>query len=121
MPKENVDKINKHITKTIETSNSDGIIDVLSITPMFANLEKIKKSVIEGKKSAVLLSMIPLSIIDKYGNKIGQYNPDEREYDSNFWQTYSFHFQLGNSILYEFFIQALKSGKIGRASWRERV
>jgi hypothetical protein len=112
VPKENVDKINKHITKTIETSNSDGIIDVISITPMFANLERIKKSVIESKKSAVLLSMIPLAIIDKYGNKIGQYNPEVGEYDSNFWQTYSFHFQLGNAILYEFFIQALKSGKL---------
>lgn len=119
IPKENVEKINKHIAKTIETSNSDGIIEVLSSTPMFANLEEIKKSVIEGKKSAVLLSMISLSIIDKYGNKIGRYDPEVGEYDSNFWQTYSFHFQLGNAILYEFFIQALKSGKLTYESFEK--
>jgi hypothetical protein len=121
VPKENVEKINKHITKTIETSDSDGIIEVLSTTPMFANLEKVRKSVTESKKSAVLLSMISLSIIDKYGNKIGQYDPEVGEYDSNFWQTYSFHFQLGNSILYEFFIQALKSGKLTYESFEKNL
>lgn len=121
VPKENVEKINKQIEKTIETNDSDGIIELLSITPMFANLEKVKKSVIEGKKSAVLLSMIPLAIIDKYGNKIGQYDPEVGEYDSNFWQTYSFHFQLGNAILYDFFIQALKSGKLTYESFEKNL
>lgn len=119
VPKENIEKINKHITKTIETSDSAGIIEILSFTPMFATLEIVKKSVVEAKKSAVLLSMIPLSIIDKYGNKIGQYNPEEREYDSNFWQTYAFHFQLGNSILFDFFIQSLKSGKLTYESFEK--
>jgi hypothetical protein len=112
IPSESVEKISDHITKTIAESNSEGILDIFSYTPMFPTIEKIKESVTEVKKIAVLQSIIPLTIIDRFGNKIAQYNPEETEYDSNFWQTYSFHFQLGNSILYEFFVQALKSGKL---------
>lgn len=112
IPAENVEKISNHITQTITESDAEGILDTLSFTPMFPPITKIKESVTEVKKYAILQSILPITIIDRFGNKIAQYNPDESEYDSNFWQTYSFQFQLGNSILYEFFVQALKSGKL---------
>lgn len=112
IPSESVEKISNHITQTITESDAEGILDTLSYTPMFPSIAKIRESAIEVKKYAVLQSMLPITIIDRFGNKIAQYDPDQNEYDSNFWQTYSFHFQLGNSILYEFFVQALKSRKI---------
>lgn len=112
LPEESFKRIEEHINNTISKSDSAGVIEILSYTPMYPSIAKIKESVEEVKKVAVLHSIIPLTIIDRFGNKIAQYNPNESEYDSNFWQSYSLHFQMGTSILLEFFVQALKSGKM---------
>lgn len=116
IPADSIDRIKDHIQKTITENDSDGIIETISFAPMFANIRMVKSSVEEVKKYAVLQSIIPLSIIDRSGNKIAQYNPNEGEYDSNFWQTYSFHFQFGMFVLYELFIQAIQSNKLTYSS-----
>ena len=116
--KEEVERIQKQIKKTIEKNDSSGILDTIVTAPMFGRLENIHCAVKEGNKVAVLSSIIPLTILDKFGNKVAQYYPEEIEdgYNSNFWQTYSYFFQLGTQILTDFFKQAYKTNKISYGS-----
>jgi len=116
--KEEVERIQQQIKKTIEENNSSGILDTIVTAPMFGRLENIHCAVKEGNKVAILSSIIPLTILDKFGNKVAQYYPEELEdgYDSNFWQTYSYFFQLGTQILTDFFKQSYHTNKISYGS-----
>lgn len=123
LPKKETDRIQRLINKTINENDSQGIIDQLILSPMLESLDNIHLAVKEGYVVSVFQSLLPISIIDKLGNKIGQYLPGEPEdgYDSNFWQTYDFYFQLGSQTLVDFFFKAFKSGKLSFDTVKEKI
>lgn len=114
LPKEYTDHINVMIKKTIDNNDSFGILDTIAISPMFGSINDIRLSSAAYKSGAVLTSMIPLTIIDKFGNKIKTYNPDDSEdgYDSNFWHAYGYNYQLGSQALFKLIVQSCSEGKL---------
>jgi len=70
----------------------------------------------DTKKRSALMSMFSSSIIDKYGNTIDKFCTEEEKDTFNFWQSYSFNFQVGTQTMHQFFIDAYKAGKISYSS-----
>ena len=56
--------------------------------------------------------MMPVSIMDKFGNTVDVFYTDEEKETFNFWNSYAFNFQLGTQTMHGFFIEACKAGKL---------
>lgn len=120
-----VKQINDNINKEIEAKSPLEILQTLSISPMFSSYEAIKESSEEAFAQSFSLSLFGTSVADKFGNTVAKYTTEEERKLFSFWQTYSFHFQIGAQWLTYYFMQAYKKGKINfdstmsflRTSW----
>lgn len=116
LPKEYVDNINKQILNAVENNNEIGIIYHFMKTPWYDTIQNIKDRSIEISKQTVLLSMLPTSIMDKFGNTIDVFYTDEEKEELNFWNSYTFNFQIGTQTMHKFFIEAYKAKKLSYTS-----
>lgn len=116
LPKEYSDEMNKRIVKAVSENDETAIINHFIISPWFDTIQKIKKRSIELSKQTVLLSMLPASILDKFGNTVEVFYDEEEKEKYNFWNTYSFNFQIGTETMHRFFIEAYKNNKLNYSS-----
>ena len=116
LPKEHVDNMNDRILKTVSNNDERGIIHHFIISPWYDSIQNIKDRSEELSKQTVLLSMLPISILDKFGNTVDVFYSDEEKEKYNFWNTYTFNFQIGTQTMHRFFIEAYKTGKLTYAS-----
>lgn len=116
LPKEYTKQIQENITRTIAENNETQILIHFITTPWYDKIENIEKQAEEGKEHSVLMSMLGTSILDKFGNTVDKFHTDEERNKYNFWQTYSFNFQLGTQTMHHFFIDAYKAKKINYSS-----
>jgi hypothetical protein len=112
LPQEHVDRVSKNIDDIISSSNPTQIIGYLILTPWYSKIKDIQLLANETKKRSVLMSMFGSSIMDKYGNTIDTFYTEDEKDIFNFWQSYSFNFQIGTQTMHQFFIKAYKSGKL---------
>lgn len=116
LPKEHVDHMNERILKAVAENDENGIVHHFITSPWYDKIQNIKDRSIELSKQTVLLSMFPTSIMDKFGNTVDVFYTDEEKEKFNFWNSYTFNFQIGTQTMYRFFIEAYKAKKINYAS-----
>lgn len=116
LPEEYTKQIQKNIIKTITESDKSQILLHFIITPWYDKIENLEKRAEESKEYSVLMSMIGTSILDKFGNTVDKFQTEEEIDKHNFWQIYSFNFQIGTQTMHQFFIEAFKADKINYKS-----
>jgi hypothetical protein len=112
LPKEEMQRIIEIINREVEEKNSHEIFETICMRPMYAPLERIKKMAEEVYAENSFSKLFPSSILDKYGNTVEVFITEEEKRKYEFWQTYSFNFQIGTQTLSLFFFEAVKAGKI---------
>lgn len=112
LPTEHQEKITERILKAVAESSESEIIYHFVLTPWYDSIAKIKEQSIELSKQSVLLSMLSTTIVDKFGNTIDVFNTEVEKEKSNFWNSYSFSFQIGTHTMHRFFVEAYKAGKL---------
>jgi len=116
LPKEHIDNMNERILKAVADNNERGIINHFITSPWYDTIQNIKDRSVELSKQTVLLSMLPTSIMDKFGNTVDVFYTDEEKEKFNFWNSYTFNFQIGTQTMHRFFIEAYKAKKLNYAS-----
>lgn len=114
-PKELVDNMNERVLKAVSDNDEKGIIYHFITSPWYDKIENIKDRSVELSKQSVLLSRLPTSIIDKFGNTVDVFYTDEEKEKFIFWNSYAFNFQIGTQTMHRFFIEAYKAKKISSA------
>jgi len=112
LPKEFANSINERILKSVSENNERGIIFHFINTPWYDSIQNIKDRSVELSKKSVFLSILPTSIMDKFGNTIDIFNTDEEKEKFGFWNTYNYNFQIGTETMHRFFIEAYKVNKL---------
>ncbi len=116
IPKEYVDAMEGFITKTIAENDEVGIIKHFIITPWYDSIQNIEDRSKELSKKTVLLSMLPTSVMDKFGNTVDVFRTEKEKELFSFWNTYGFNFQLGTQNMQRFFIESCRAGKLNYKS-----
>lgn len=116
LPKEHIDNMNERILKAVAENNERGIIHHFITSPWYDTIQNIKDRSVELSKQTVLLSMLPTSIMDKFGNTVDVFYTDEEKEKFSFWNSYTFNFQIGTQTMHRFFIEAYKAKKLNYAS-----
>ncbi|MCD4678237.1 MAG: hypothetical protein K8S18_19925 [Desulfobacula sp.] len=116
IPNEHIDNMNERILKAVAENDERGIINHFITTPWYDTIQNIKDRSIEISKQTVLLSMLPTSIMDKFGNTVDVFHTDEEKEKFNFWNSYTFNFKIGTQTMHRFFIEAYKAKKLNYAS-----
>ncbi|MDX2304804.1 MAG: DUF4209 domain-containing protein [Microscillaceae bacterium] len=116
LPKEHIDRINERILKTVAENDERGIIHHFITSLWYDTIQNVKDRSVELSKQTVLLSTLPISIIDKFGNMVDVFHTDEEKEKFNFWNSYTFNFQIGTQTMQEFFIEAYQAKKLSYAS-----
>lgn len=116
LPQEFAEGISLRINNTVKDSSESEILYHFVITPWYEKIKVIKERSVESGKQTVLLSMLSTSILDKFGNTIDIFNTEEDKGMYNFWNTYTFYFQIGTQTMLEFFIESYKAGKLNYSS-----
>ncbi len=116
LPKEHVENMNKRISKAVADNDEIGIIHHFLTSPWYDTIQNIKNRSLELSKQTVLLSMFPTSLMDKFGNTVDVFYSDEEKEKFNFWNSYTFNFQIGTQTMHRFFIEAYKAKKISYTS-----
>ncbi|TXE08843.1 DUF4209 domain-containing protein [Algoriphagus aquimarinus] len=112
LPQEEVEAIQKQIHNTVSASNEQDIISFFIQSPWYASVEKSTELAKDLAKKSVLLSMIPASIMDKFGNTIEKFSSDQEKEELNFWTSYGFQFQMGTQTMFDFFMEAITAKKL---------
>lgn len=112
LPKEHVKDLNERIQKTVTESNELGILEYLIITPWYDKIQNIKEKSIQLSKESVFMSMLPTSIVDKFGNTVDVFYTDDEKEKFNFLNSYTFNYQIGTQTMHMFFVEAYKAGKL---------
>jgi Domain of unknown function (DUF4209) len=112
LPKEHIDSMNERIAHTIADNDENGILYHFITSPWYDTIQNIKDRSIELSKQTVLLSILPTSIMDKFGNTVDVFYTDEEKEKYNFWNSYTFNFQIGTQTMHRFFIEAYKAKKL---------
>lgn len=112
LPKEYVEDLNNRITKTVSESNELEILNHFILCPWYQGIENIKNQAIETSKQSVLMSILPASIVDKFGNTIDVFYTEDEKAKFNFWNSFTFSYQMGTQTMHAFFNEAYKSGKL---------
>jgi len=110
--KEYSDSINEYIKKVVVENDETGIISYFITSPWYDKISKIEENSVELNKQSVLSSILPTSIMDKFGNTVDVFYTEEEKERFNFWNAYSFNFQVGTQYLHRFFIEACKAQKL---------
>ncbi len=116
LPKDQIDKMNERILRAIADNDERGIIHHFITSPWYDTIQNIKDRSIELSQQSVLMSRIPTSIMDKFGNTVDVFYTDEEKEKFNFWNSYTFNFQIGTQTMHRFFIEAYKAKKLNFGS-----
>lgn len=112
LPPDYYEEIINQIEHAVAENDERGILNYFIITPWYRKIEEINNFSDIAKKQFILQSIIPVNIIDKFGNTVDVFYTDEEKEKYNFWQNYNFHFQLGTQTMHRFFITSYKSNKL---------
>lgn len=111
-PKEHSDEMYERIQNAISNNDERGILSHFIETPWYETTQHIEEHAAESSKQTVLLSMLPTTIVDKFGNTVDMFYTDEEKEKYNFWHTYGSYFQIGTQTMVSFFMEAYKAKKL---------
>lgn len=116
MPKEYTECISDNIQMALDESDINDVLAYFIYTPWYRNSSEIQKNADAISKQSILSLFATTSILDKFGNTIDTFNTEEEIKEYNFWQAYTFNFQLGTQTMHQFFIKACKAKKVSYES-----
>jgi len=112
VPQDETQRLTEFIKKEIKEKSEEEIVKTLMLTPMIRPLAEIKKWNEESNKETLLQNIIPVSIIDKFGNTVAKYITEEEMNKYTLLRTYEFHIQIAMQTISQFFVEAFRSDKI---------
>jgi len=115
-PKEYVDKNNERILKAVAENDESGIMYHFIASPWYNSVKNIEARSVELSKETVFLSMLPTSILDKFGNTVDVFHTEDEKKKFSFWNSYTHNYQIGTATMHSFFIEAYKAGKLNYVS-----
>ena len=111
IPYEHIQPVIDEIKRVAAEESPDVIFDAIMFGKTFNSLEGIRRSEEMIRETSVLLKMMPMTVLDKYGNPSAHYGVED-EYGSLFWQAYDYDFQIGFQNLTLLFWKAYHAKKI---------
>jgi Domain of unknown function (DUF4209) len=112
IPTEIIEDIESGIVNAVEKLDEIGIIQVIGLMPMLTTVEKIKEEAFKSNVHHSFISMLPSSVIDKFGNTIAIYSKEEDKTKFSFLRIYDLHLQMASQSLYSFIIKAIRANKL---------
>jgi len=109
---EYINNMNERILNIVTESDAKVIMQHFVTSPWYDKIQNIKDHSIALSKQTVFLSMLPTLIMDKFGNTVDIFNTTEEKEKFNFWNSYTFNFQIGTQTMHQFFIEAYKAKKL---------
>ena len=106
IPDDYIKAINDAVKQMIEVCTEDELLDQFADTPWYETDDSIQ-TLAEATENG-LIDDLPLSSMDKRGNMIKTYTPEE----GKFWSTYSFFFKIGTLKMIKLFMAAIESQKL---------
>jgi hypothetical protein len=116
MPQDETQRIMELIKQEVKEKSEEEIVKVLLLTPMIRSLDEIKKWSEDSFKETMLQNMLPVSIQDKFGNKVAQYITEEERAKFSLLRTYEFHMQIATQTIIKYFVEAFREDKISANS-----
>ena len=116
IPQDETQRITEFIKKEIREKSEEEIVKTIMLTPMIRPLAEIKKWNVESNKETLLQNIIPVSIIDKFGNTVAKYITEEEMNKYSLLSTYDFHIQIAMQTISQYFIEAFRADKISANS-----
>lgn len=112
LPKDYINELNERIRKSITENNEWDILEHFINTPWYDKIQNIRDRSAQMDIENAFMSMVPTSIVDKFGNTVDVFNNEEDIERFNFWNTYTFDYQMGTQTMRIFFDEAYKAGKL---------
>lgn len=112
IPGEVIEELNQRINQTIESANEQNILVHLIVTPWYEQIEAIEQRAAKGREDSTLLSMMPVAILDKFGNAIARFIDAEAIQKYHFLSAYGANFQWGTFTMVQFVLRAIKVQKL---------
>ena len=116
IPQDETQRLTEFIKKEIKEKSEEEIVKTLMLTPMIKPLVEIKKWNKKSNKKTLLQNIIPVSIIDKFGNTVAKYITEEEMNKYSLLRTYEFHIQIAMQTISQYFIEAFRADKISANS-----
>lgn len=112
MPSAALQQIHDNINTTIQDGDKTEIIIHLLVTPWYSKYDDVKKQSIEMRALSPFLSILPVSVLDKYGNVIARYTDPIDILKYSIISSYNTNFQLGTYVMVNFILKAVESKKL---------
>jgi hypothetical protein len=116
LPEGYMDIIIEEINAVVSQASMTEILDYFVLTPWYAKTIDVRKQEMENREVAILSSIMPVFIKDKFGNTIKTFKTEEEIKEYGFWETYKFNQEIGTQTMCQFFIEACRLGKLSYSS-----
>lgn len=104
------------IQELVKNADDVTITTNIATNAWFSSIEDIRQMANNIERQSLLTAMAATKILDKYGNTIDIYTSEEEIQEIHFWKSFDFSFQTGIHALYEYIIEAYKTGKFTYAN-----
>ncbi len=112
MPDEYVQEVKRKISETIAELSPADVVMFLAEFPMLKSLEEVRKDVELLKSESAFFSMLPSSVMDKFGNTVKKYYSSDEIEEKNLLDTYGLSLQLAMQEVVAFIFEAIQSDKL---------
>ena len=112
IPSEIIEDIEKGIDDAVTELDEAGIVQTIGLMPMLTRARRIKEEVDTSRVQFHLVTMLPSSVIDKFGNTIAIFSSDDDKMKFSFFRAYDLHLQMASQSLNSFIIKSIKANKL---------
>jgi len=112
LPQEFSEKTWANIEAIVSESGAEDILQYLRDTPWYPDLKYVGEQAERERSESILMGMIPVVIVDKYGNRVDVFLDEDEKKKHSFWNAYGSFFQVGTQTMAYFFNAAYNAGKL---------
>ncbi|UOG77622.1 DUF4209 domain-containing protein (plasmid) [Hymenobacter tibetensis] len=97
------------IMQHVEEGSENELLDIMTLTPMFPTLAAVRAY--EETTHTSFLDALPVTVEDKHGNPVQQFETEEEQQEFRVLQAYGLLGQLATQSLVKLMLEAYKAGK----------
>lgn len=112
IPQDETSRILEKMKKDIQEGDEFTIVATLFDTPMLRPLSEIKEWSEQILSQNSLTNIIPISIVDKFGNTVQTFETEDEKKEYRLLHTYGNHLQVASQFLMQYIFEALKANKL---------
>lgn len=109
---DDIQAIQEKIRLAVLGGDSKELINMLTATPWYSNYDVVKKHATEMRLETPLLSILPVSVMDKFGNIIARFSKPDELLKYEVLRSYNTNIQMGTYVMVNFVLKAIESKKI---------